>query len=33
VVALSWATTALMHRAPIGYRLIGAERRALAKAR
>jgi peptidoglycan/LPS O-acetylase OafA/YrhL len=29
VVALSWATTALMHRAPIGYRLIGAERRVL----
>ncbi len=29
VVALSWATTALMHRAPLGYRLIGAERRAL----
>ena len=33
VVVLSWATTALMHRAPIGYRLIGAERRVLAKAR
>jgi peptidoglycan/LPS O-acetylase OafA/YrhL len=32
VVALSWATTSLMHRAPIGYRLIGAERRALVKA-
>jgi peptidoglycan/LPS O-acetylase OafA/YrhL len=33
VVALSWTTTSLMHRAPFGYRLIGAERRALAKAR
>src|SRR5262249_2245497 len=32
VVALSWATTALMQRAPIGYRLIGGERRVLAKA-
>ena len=32
VVALSWATTSLMHRAPVGYRLIGAERRVLAKA-
>ena len=32
VIALSWATTALMQRAPIGYRLIGGERRVLAKA-
>jgi peptidoglycan/LPS O-acetylase OafA/YrhL len=32
VVALSWGSTALMHRAPIGYRLIGGERRVLAKA-
>jgi glucans biosynthesis protein C len=31
VVALSWATTSLMQRVPIGYRLIGAERRVLAK--
>jgi peptidoglycan/LPS O-acetylase OafA/YrhL len=32
VVALSFAATALMQRAPIGYRLIGGERRVLAKA-
>ncbi len=31
VMVLSWATSSLMHRAPIGYRLIGAERRALPK--
>ena len=31
VVALSWTMTALMQRAPLGYRLIGAERRVLAK--
>jgi peptidoglycan/LPS O-acetylase OafA/YrhL len=33
VVALSWAMSSAMHRAPIGYRMIGAERRVLAKAR
>jgi peptidoglycan/LPS O-acetylase OafA/YrhL len=32
VVVLSWTTTSLMHRMPVGYRLVGAERRVPAKA-